>query len=207
VPSLIGQNGEMDFREWAAQFSHFEISEKLSQSGDYVVQLKRILANGNLELIDGNAVLVDVKRSNKITVDDVNKIWRDMRTRGLRFGYILVESKDQFRNEDHKNRVVEENGSWLFKGDRESFLDDISLLRYFIDVVCKDGGPSDKEQKEKLQGLILQKLKELDHLKNIGATISREADKISTAVDNIRQTAITEINRIISPDSASQEVV
>jgi len=198
VPSLKGVEGEKDFEDWIGQYAQFECSEKLEKTGDFIVKVKKTLVNGNLEVIDGGDVLVDCKRDKKIKGDDIEKLFRDAKIRGMNFTYLLVESKEQFRGEDHKRRIIEENGIWLFKGDRNNFLDDMSFLEYFIQTNTSDDDTNYKEQKEKLHKLILAKIKELDEFKDISANIIRETRKIDETVDQKKREALEEVKKVVS---------
>jgi hypothetical protein len=201
VPSLKGAEGEKDFEDWIGQYAQFECTEKLKKTGDYIVKVKRTLPNGNLEVIEEGNVIVDCKEGKKITRNDIDKLFRDAKIRSENFAYLLVSNKEQFRGEDQKKRIVEKNGIWLFKGDRNNFLDDMSFLEFFVDIIGKEDSSNDREQKEKLRKLIVEKTEELEEFKEISASIIRDAGKIDTKVDEMRREMKEEVNKIVGSAS------
>lgn len=195
VPSLKGMQGEKDFEEWIGQYSQFECSEKLPNTGDYIVNVKKHLPNG--DLVVNAEVLVDNKKDKKIAPDDEKKLFGDCNRRKIRYAYILVESKEQFRAVDHTKRVFQKDGIWLFKGDYGNFLDDMAFLPFFADVEKLGQGEELKAQKERLHQLILSKVQDLEEFKKISAAIARERGKIDQKVDEMRQQIKEQLEEIM----------
>ncbi len=196
--AMKGNAGEKDFKDWIGQYPQIECSEKLAKTGDYCVKIKRMLPNGNLEVIEDCPILVDCKRDLKLNNPDIDKMFRDAKLRGMAFAYMVVDDKNnQFRGEDYKRRVIERDGILLFKGDRDNFLDDLAFLEY---IAVSNSG-SDKvdyrNKSDKLHKLILEKVKELDEFKNLASNITRETDKINKLVDEKKRNALDQITKIM----------
>ncbi len=185
VPSIKGELGEKSFKEWIDQFDRFDCSEKLGDTGDYHIKLKKRQPNGDFRV---NAdILVDHKRDKKITPDDVNKLIRDCQYRKVRFGYLLVESREQFRTKDQSQRLEQKEDILLFKGDYSNFVDDMAFLPFFVDIEKLSESADYKVQKEKLYRLIVSKMKELEEFKNIAVEIGKQRIKIDIKVDEMRR--------------------
>ena len=86
VASRIGKQGELDFEDWINQFPQFECSEKLSDTGDYLVHLKSKQGNGDLKTIQ-IPIVVDHKKNKVVSKGDIDKILRDVKQRDAVVGY------------------------------------------------------------------------------------------------------------------------
>ena len=177
VGARIGKQGELEFQDWIAQYPQFECSKKLSSIGDYLVNLKSRQINGDLKFLQ-TPIVIDNKSNKKITKGDVDKILRDVKQRNTQIGYLLVNSAEQFRGEDLKNRYKEFGEYIIIIGTREDFINDASILPRYLELIVE----SKEDNNAEIIASSLRKIliEGLDRIKNLKSY----CNKVKSAVRN-----------------------
>lgn len=184
----IGQKGELDFKEWLDGEINFECSEKLDDSGDYIIRIGHL---DGTQLKLSKEMLVDVKKEEQLSSNDVKKIIRDAKRRNIRYAYLLLEDEDNMRPIDWKERITETEGILLFRGSKRQFMADTKLIPLLMKADDEYSDKSEYEQKyADVKGMILAEIKNLDsmnkHLKDISKAKEKMDEILSSSLQKLR---------------------